>query len=468
MKIQKRQLHTKKNKRVPLHICLITGLIAITLPYNALGEPLEKTKPFTQEFILTAYYSPLPNQCCYVKGGEHIDKVLNGQGIQASDGTPVYPGMIAAPSVYPFGTIVSLPGLGTFQVHDRGGAINVLGNGKHRLDVWMGHGEEGLARALAFGVQSIKGTVYPNGTDRPEVSFDMKSIPAPIQELQNYFIEKDNLLALKPKAGDKGLSVYLLQDYLHKTGYMNAGATGFFGEETKKSWHDFLGDYQLAIVDSLDETSAAYLLGANQRQGAKEPFSGYIDPKSSKDEITQAQRILRFLGYYKGRTNGIYDENLFQSILSFQQDHMLVGTAEDNGAGRIGPITKKSIEQEWNRRIVSLHADRYLDLHAIDEKLEEKGNRIQQFLGEDYNGGQVRLLQQALADLGFFDAQKINGNFGSMTKEAVTQYQLDRGIITSRSDTGTGYVGPTTLQSLRKDQRNILYSVVRANGWNAL
>ena len=451
-----------------MHICLITGLIAILSPHNTLGEPLQKTEPYTQEFILTAYYSPLPNQCCYVKGGEHIDKVLNGQGIQAADGTAVYPGMIAAPKTYPFGTIVRLPGLGTFQVHDRGGAINVLGNGKHRLDVWVGHGEEGLARALAFGVQSIKGTVYPNGTNRPEVLFDMQSIPAPIQELQNYFIEKDNLLALKPKAGDKGLSVYLLQDYLRKTGYMQNGATGFFGEETKKSWYAFLEDYKLAITDALNETSAAYLLGANQRLGANEPISGYIDPTSSKEEITQAQRILRFLGYYKGRTNGEYDDNLFQSILAFQQDHMLVGTAADNGAGRIGPITKKTIKEEWNRNIVASHADRYLDLHAIDEKLEKKGNRIQQFLGEDYSGGQVRLLQQALADLGFFDAQKINGHFGPQTKEAVFQYQLDRGIVTSKSDTGAGYVGPSTLYTLRKDQRSILYSVVRANGWSAL
>ena len=468
MKIQKRQLYTKKQKRVPLHICLITGLITIALPYNVLGDPLQKTEPYTQEFVLTAYYSPLPNQCCYVKGGEHIDKVLNGQGIQAADGTPVYPGMIAAPSTYPFGTIVNLPGLGTFEVHDRGGAINELGNGKHRLDIWMGHGEEGLARALAFGLQSVTGTVYPNGTDRPEVSFDMSSIPAPIQQLQNYLVEKDNLLALKPKAGDKGLSVYLLQDYLRKTGYMNSGATGFFGEETKKSWYAFLKDYQLAITDVLSEKSAAYLLGAHRRQGAKEPFVGYVDSGSSKEEVIQAQRILRFLGYYKGRTNGEYDDNVRRSILKFQQDYGLVGTESDPGAGRIGPITKKSIEREWNRRIVASHADRYLDLHTIDETLEKKGNRIEQFLGEEYNGGQVRLLQQALADLGFFDAQKINGNFGGLTKEAVTKYQLDRGIITTRSDTGAGYVGPSTLQSLRKDQRNILYGVVRANGWNAL
>ncbi|MBT5468787.1 peptidoglycan-binding protein, partial [Candidatus Peregrinibacteria bacterium] len=130
--------------------------------------------------------------------------------------------------------------------------------------------------------------------------------------------------------------------------------------------------------------------------------------------------------------------------------------------------TSRAIRAEWDRQIVASHADRYLDLHTIDVKLSEKGNRLKQFLGDDYNGGQVRLLQQALSDLGFFDAKKINGNFGPMTKEAVTAYQFDREIIMSMSDTGAGYVGPTTLRSLRSDQRNILYRLVRAEGWNAL
>lgn len=468
MKIQTHTLYNTKEQRVPRHIKGLIALIAVVLPYHTLSSQVEKTEPYTQEFIITAYYSPLPNQCCYVKGGVEADKVLNGQGIKAADGTPVYPGMIAAPKSYAFGTTITLPGLGTFAVNDRGGAINELGNGKHRLDIWVGHGEEGLARALAFGVQRIKGTVYPNASKQPDVSFDLASIPAPIDELQMYFVEKDNLLALRPKVGDRGLSVYLLQNHLKEIGYMKRNPTGYFGPQTKNAWYAFLRDYQLQIADSMNEVSAAFVLGAKKRKGASQPFAEFIDPKASPDAIAQAQRILRFLGMYKGRTSGVYDDNLFAAILKFQQQHGLVGTAQDNGAGRIGPITSKALRAEWDRKIVASHADRYLDLHAIDEKLTQKGNRIRQFLGENYNGGQVRLLQTALTDLGFFDRSKINGNFGPMTKEAVTQYQLDREIITSRSDTGAGYVGPTTLRNIRNDQRSILYRLVRASGWQAL
>ncbi len=453
---------------MPLHIRAILVAIIIVAPAHVLGDPTEKSEPYTQKFVLTAYYSPLPNQCCYVRGGEKVDKILNGQGIQAADRTPVYPGMVAAPSTYPFGTVVTLPGLGTFKVHDRGGAINELDNGSHRIDIWVGHGEEGLARALAFGIQTVTGTVYPNASKQPEVFFDLNVLPSPINELQTYFIEKDNLLALRPTVGDRGLSVYLLQDYLQNIGYLNRTPTGFFGPETQKVWHAFLKDYQLAIADGVKETSAAFLLGANKRRGAREPFEEFIDPSASQDAITEAQRILRFLGYYEGRTSGKYDDSLFSAILRFQQDRGLVGTAEDNGAGRIGPITSKALLSEWNRKVVALHAEHYLDLHEIDQMLSKRGNRIEQFLGENYNGNQVRLLQQALADLGFFDLQKINGNYGPLTKDAVLEYQIDRGIVSSENDTGAGYVGPSTLHSLRKDQRNILYRLVREKGWRAL
>ena len=377
--------------------------------------------------------------------------------------------MIAAPSSYPFGTKISLPGLGTFAVHDRGGAINELGNGKHRLDIWAGHGEEGLARALAFGLQRVKGTVYPATGNQPETHVVFEDMPAPIDELKTYFVEKDNLLAMRPKEGERGLSVYLLQDHLQTIGYLKHRPTGFFGPQTSQAFHAFIRDYRVdAPKNMLSEKSAAFVLGARTRLGATQPFAEFVDPKSSQHSIAEAQRMLRFLGYYKGRTNGEYDDNLFASILKFQQDHALVGTASDTGAGRIGPLTSRAIKGQWNRLIVGRHADNYLDLYTIDKHIENNGQRIAQFLGEGYSGKQVRLLQSELVALGFFPEEKINSVYGPLTQESVIRYQLDRGLITSRSDTGAGYVGPATLRTLRKDQRNILYRLVRAEGWNAL
>lgn len=77
----------------------------------------------TKTFIATAYYTPLPGQNSYYRGSYEADKELNGEGIQASDGTPVFVGMIAAPKNYAFGTKIAIDGLGVVSVHDRGGSI---------------------------------------------------------------------------------------------------------------------------------------------------------------------------------------------------------------------------------------------------------------------------------------------------------------------------------------------------------
>ena len=57
---------------------------------------------------------------------------------------------IAAPREYSFGTRISLPELGLLALFaDRGGRIIALGQRHtHRIDLWMGEGEEGLARSL--------------------------------------------------------------------------------------------------------------------------------------------------------------------------------------------------------------------------------------------------------------------------------------------------------------------------------
>ena len=469
MKTIIRPLYRKHRKRAPLHLRIVVVLVAIAIPYQTFGNPTRKPRPYQQEFLITAYYSPLPGQCCYVKGGLEADKILNGQGIAATDGTPVYPGMIAAPSSYAFGTKVTLPGLGTFTVHDRGGAIVELESGKHRLDIWAGHGEEGLARALAVGLQSVKGWVYPVGGRQPEVAVNLDDFPAPVSRLETYFVEKDNFLAMQPKEGDTGLSVRLLQEYLQEIGYLKHKPTGFFGPQTKTAFESFLRDFQVdAEATALTEKSAAFVLAARKRLGSTQPFHEFIDPDASSTSIAKTQRLLRFLGYYKGRTNGQYDDNLFASILKFQQEYGLVGTADNAGAGRIGPITSKELAALWNRTLVSKHADHYLYRHAIDRELARRGNRLEAFLEEVYSGSQVRLLQNALAALGFFPAEEVNGNFGEMTKKAVLDYQLDRGLIADTSDEAAGYVGPATLRSLRKDQHSILYSLVRAQGWKAL
>lgn len=442
-------------------------VLAFIAPMNVVG--LDPNAPYEQEFILTAYYSPLPGQCCYVRGGYEADKILNGEGHTAADGTAVYPGMLAAPPAYGFGTEVTLPGLGTLTVHDRGGAIQVLNSGAHRLDVWVGFGEEGLARALAFGVQHIRGTVYPVDSRQPGNDFDLARLPAPMARLSPFGVQTENLLALTPKLGDRNLSAAILQDHLRSAGYFPRPSSGYFGPETQEALGQFMKDFALSEPsDHLTETAAAYLLAAARRSDALIPIDGIVEKGSAEDRVAQSQRILRFLGYYAGRTDGVYSLAVRSAILDFQQEKGLVGTAIDPGAGRIGPMTKKALQTEWNRRHVALLADKYLTVHHVELAMVEQGKTLDVFLAEGHMGPRVRLLQHLLAERGYFPEEKINGNFGTLTRSAVMEYQRAEGIITSSSDDGAGSVGPETLQSLKREERAKAYQIVRAGGWMAL
>lgn len=56
----------------------------------------------SRTFVVTAYYSPLPNQSRYLRGSYEADIRLNGNGTHGASGKPVYVGMLAAPKHYEF------------------------------------------------------------------------------------------------------------------------------------------------------------------------------------------------------------------------------------------------------------------------------------------------------------------------------------------------------------------------------
>src|SRR3989344_740304 len=161
----------------PATIALASVILSIVSPaYAAETWVVEE-----RDTIITAYYSPEPNQRKYFLGSLEADVTFNGQGVQGADGTRVYPGMIAAPAALPFGTRIEIPGLSIVgTVHDRGGRIVEGSNGTIRIDLWMGKGEEGLARALHFGVQEHRATLYvPKSMDVPKEKFDLLAFPSP-------------------------------------------------------------------------------------------------------------------------------------------------------------------------------------------------------------------------------------------------------------------------------------------------
>lgn len=459
---------------------LATALIvSLLLPFTAWSQGsapsagaveslFAQGQPFEQDLVITAYYSPLPDQCCYVKGNYLADMELNGEGHHGADGTAVYAGMVAAPPSYPFGTRIVLPGIGTVTVHDRGGAIQEWKNA-HRLDLWAGHGEEGLARALAFGVQRVRAVIYPPSADQPPESIDLGTLDAPPEKLRPYLADSTTLLDIHAKEGDRSASVQFLQERLRALGYFHEKTSGSFGPATKESLKNFYADMAVQEPETtLTERGASLLEAAYRRREAADPVPQIVDAGSSASRIASAQRTLRFLGLYNGRTNGLYDDTFKNAVLAFQKQQGIVASDTAAGAGRIGPQTKARIALLWRRKHAGKVAERLLAMRKIDQLIAKRGDDLHQFLSKGDKGADVRALQKFLVSKNYLAKDGITGTFGERTEQALIAYQKDAGIIADESTAGAGYAGPATLAKYRQDLRQSLLKVVRAKGWSAL
>ena len=290
----------------------------------------------TRTFIISAYYSPLPGQQKYVTGSYAGDIRLNGNGTNGADGTPVYPGMIAAPKTYAFGTKMHIPGIGTVAVHDRGGAIVVSGqrgNAHDRLDVWMGHGDEGLQRALNWGKRTVDVTVY--GVD-PSI-----------------------------------------QEYVELTGY---------SPNVPVSTPDWLDpniggpDEDSLYVEESPSTTVAPtpVVQANI-------FSRDLSLGSAGDDVSELQHMLKEFGHYEVDSHGNFDGATYEAVSNFQLSESIIAYKQQYGSGYVGPKTMA--------RLASKNVSSVAYAKAETVELSDVFNNNLKF-GD--SGEQVRQLQEEL------------------------------------------------------------------------
>lgn len=448
-------------------LSLLTVLAPLAVPLVSASD-VRVEAGTEREFVVTAYYSPLPGQCCYVMGSEFLDKRMNGQGIQAADGTPVYPGMIAAPASYPFGTTIKLDGIGTVVVHDRGGAINVLGGDVHRLDLWVGSGEEGLARALAFGKQTVRGTIQ-SVAGGSSAALDLSSLSAKLSVIEPYDVSNGKFLGLALENGQTSLSVRRLQEALASLGHFDHELTGKFGAVTADALAAFNREAGLPSEpsDRLSNRTAAVLDSLLRRSDQALAF-GAIHPDSSAADILAAKRTLRYLGLFRGRTTPEYDDALFNAILAFQQSKGLVADASSPGAGRIGPKTLPLVQRAWKLSLSRQEAEKKLLALVVRDRLAARGELLTEPLTVGSKGAQVSLLQRLLVASGLLPAEKVTGTYGDQTRDAVAGFQKEHQLVGALDDPAAGRIGPVTLGVIQSLQLKDAISRVRASGLTAI
>lgn len=355
------------------HPKLYPATIALTSLFLSIVSPIavEACDQEEQNFLVTAYYSPRPNQSRYYLGSYEADLEFNGLGIEGNDGTPVYPGMIAAPPDFPFGTRIEIPEYGIVgTVHDRGGRIATAEDGTPHIDMWMGEGEEGLARALEWGARIVRGKAYhPQPENIPEELFVLADFPAPASALDNLPSDPAALRNVgDPRFGDTDVSVAAIQIALQRLGYFDHAITSFYGDVTRDSLRIFLRDTLMADYPSLlaetgteegasdgpgyiaDETTRTLLVAHHMlldELGEPLPGADILLEGTSGKPVRVLQRILSLLGLYKGEIDGIYDQELIGIVYSFQKERSIVSSLADTGAGMVGPATHRALLTAW-------------------------------------------------------------------------------------------------------------------------
>ncbi|MBN2087185.1 peptidoglycan-binding protein [Candidatus Peregrinibacteria bacterium] len=479
---------------------IILLLQILTAAPSVLGQDTPGEKKL---MLITGYYSPLPNQSYYVRGSYEADVRLNGRGTNGADGTEVYTGMLAAPKTYAFGTRVKIPGLGVGEVHDRGGAIVARSN-YDRIDIWMGKGEEGLARALNWGARFVECEVYRNPEQvEPGLSFGWvgNKLPESVEnKLRNKTIQNPQVFS-KPIQESNNADIKELQEALIMFGYYhgaidgnyddktreavltfqlaegvisnkNDAGAGNFGPKTQETLKRVLEDYNSEIINELERL-----------QANREMLIANLGKMSSGEDVVNLQLMLWEIGYYLGPLDGAYDEKTINAVYNFQLDFGVVQNEWTTGAGYYGKQTHSALYNAVEKKmevvrtypremqiwvpakkdlpmIATLQVEPVAlerqELHFSSDLMNKKlvhssalvGMTISTDLSLNDKGEEVVKLQDILIKEGFLSAGLNTGYYGNQTKTAVLKYQLQKGIVNSEFDAGAGRVGPQTRATL--------------------
>ena len=301
-----------------------------------------------RDFIVTAYYSPLPGQTFYLRGNYEAEKILNGNGIYGASGKPVFAGMIAAPKTYAFGTQIQFDGLGMGIVEDRWGAIVQAGERSYahdRIDIWMGSWDAGLRRAMIWWKRKVTGVLMSESTI-PRIS--LSDIDTGKVDLSQYW---------KVGAISGGLSQDIL-DMFADLGYTSDGrgmremivsyqkdhtivraetddGAWVYGPKTRQSLlsvhllYTKLRDAEIQkieterslLISEKDEWQNTYIV-ANQKVASL----GLLTKWEKGTHIRDLQKVLKSSGYFKGKDTGIIGTKTILALKSLQRAHGLTAT----------------------------------------------------------------------------------------------------------------------------------------------
>lgn len=369
--------------------------------------PVQNLQADNNYFIVTAYYSPLPDQKYYITGSYESEIRLNGKGIAWASGKNVFSGMLAAPSKYAFWTKIYLEWLWVWSVEDRGGAIVPAGKRGYshdRIDIWVWSGDEGLRRAMYWGKRKIAWNVL----SATNTTLDYKTIPAP-----SWAVPKTTTLY--------GKAVQVEQS----------------STATKK---------ELDI------------------------FSLSLWKWSDTSYISKLQEILLELGYYTTQEiTWVYDTHTIDAVYNFQVNNNILTHEYEKWAGSYGPKTRSKLKEIYwlytkEQEELKEFQETIAGLKAESQTLTQK--RIDALWNIQYGdiSPEVRELQKILSELWYFK-YKDTAIFGVKTQNALIDFQLSNSVISGNDSLWVGVFWPKTRSTIIEELSKIHFEKVLKLEW---
>ena len=344
-------------------------------------------------FIVTAYYSPLPNQDFYLKWNYKDELRLNGMWISWASWKGVFPWMLAAPKNYKFWTKIQLEWVWIWSVEDRGWAIVNAWNRWYsydRIDIWMWYWDEWLRRALNWWKRKVKWTILSNNT---KVNLDINKVT----------------------------SSFLATRFLKKL------TNNTFNKKKK-----IVKSKELSILDK------------------------YIYNNSNKNDIKLLQEKLIELKLYSGELTWYYND-IENIIIEYQISKNIIISKNSYWAWYFWPKTRKDIKIDYEKYLEITKAEeerknyltkKYNELSQISESVANNTiDYIWRPLLWDISP-EVRELQLTLKQLWYFTYND-TAIFWSITKESIIDFQIKNKIITLETDHWSWILWPKTREALK-------------------
>ena len=239
--------------------------------------------------------------------------------------------------------------------------------------------------------------------------------------------------------GDSSDQIALIQQALTDLNFYYADITGNFGTKTETAVKKFQKRYNLAQTGVADEATVrliSELSGiAISTDGAvtSAGVSFYTDGTTTlrygmkSDAVRRLQEDLKTLNYYTGTVTGNYGTITQEAVRRFQKKN---GLSAD---GIAGPRTLSKLATLMSGGVSSGTGSS----GAVSSGTTASATLLKQ----GSSGDAVRALQENLKALGYYSGT-VTGNYGSITKEAVRQFQKKNGLAAD------GVAGPRTLAKI--------------------